>query len=276
MSTPADGMDLTFRDIEAGLVALMRQREECAEEYDRVRADTVSGGLEELALAALDQCDAAIAAYLKAEVAKVDGVAAFILSRRARAQMNSDEADRLDAIATADERAADLIEKMALRVMQETEQRTIEGARHTLKLKRNPPAVVIAQPELVPNSFSKVTVTMPSTVWNAFITATGMPISYWRPQITSAKVEPSKSAIAAALKARETCGECNGTKRVPQKLWRMDGDTITPASETEAATLREVLGDEAWVRCPRCNGEGTIAGSVPGCRMESAERLVIE
>ncbi len=250
-----DGQDLTFADLEFGLVALMRQREEYAEACERTRGAHIHDGREvddshDIALAALDQCDLAIAAYLQAEVQKVDGVAAFILSRRARAKMNKEECDRLYDYAEADERAAAYVEKMVLRVMQETEQRTIEGARHTLKLKLNPPAVVIAQPDIVPLNVQKFTLSMTYDEIRVLLDTS----ESTRKLACKAKREPSKSAIAAALKARVKCDECAGAVN------------LCPAGPSDAPMNV----------CPRCKGEGTIQGSVSGCRLESAERLVIE
>jgi len=249
-----DGLELTFRDLEFGLVDLMRQREECAAEYDRVRHDPeVQAGLEDIALAALDQCDLAIAAYLKACVAKVDGVAAFILKSEAAAETIEDEQERLEVLRIQHQDRADRVREMALRVIQEVnlelaakgkpEHRTIEGERHTLKLRRNPPAVVIAQPNLVPDNVQKFTLSMTYDEIRVLLdTSESTHKLAWK-----AKREPSKSAIAAALKARETCPECKGFGRSP-------------------------LSDDS---CQRCDGEGTIPGSVPGCRLESAERLEI-
>lgn len=236
--------DLTFRDVEMGLVDLIRQREEIAERCSFPASGPLFNDEQEAAAVdackELDACDEAIRAYLKAEVQKVDGVAAYILREEAAAATAKEEYERLLDRRDMHMARAKRVREMALQVMQDTEQRTIEGARHTLKLKKNPPAVVIAQPDLVPDSCNKVTVSMPAETWNAFIEATGMPLSYWRPLISGAKVEPSKSVIASALKA-QPCPECKGEELV----------------------------------CLRCNGTRTVKGSVPGCRIESKDRLEV-
>lgn len=176
----SDGvLDLTFRDIEQGLVDLVRQREECETPED------------------IDRCDLAITAYLKAEVAKVDGVAAFIQAEEAAASVAASEIERLEELRRKRLARAGRVRDMALRVMQETDQRVIEGQRHTLKVKRNPPAVEIAQPDLVPDNMRRYTLTLePNDMRVLFETSEST-----QKLAAKAKSEPSKSAIKAALAA---------------------------------------------------------------------------
>lgn len=208
--------ELTFKDIEFGLVELVMRREDAVAEYERIRAaELPPTPIEDEALAAIDQCDEAIAAYLKAEVQKVDGVAAYILREEAAAWVVEHEMGRLADRLKMHKARADRVREMALRVMQDTDQRTIEGARHALKVRKNPPAVVIAQPELVPDNMRRFTLTLnpEDFVYLRDLSARALTIL-----VDKSKSEPSKSAIAAALKG---------------------------------------------------------GGAVPGCRMQSAERLEV-
>lgn len=247
MSNPEDGMDLTFADIEPRLVELMADRAALIDEWESQPAEMLLADTGEF-VEALAFRNAAIAAYLKASVKKADGCAAMLLWMESRILAQQAEENRVYALRKSTEAERDFLEACVMEAMHSAGKRLVPGLRHTLKLNRNPPAVVIAQPELVPRTYHRVTVTMSACDWERIVVA----LPWVGKEIDGAmKSDIPKPPVAAVLKLREKCPECDGTKL-----------TVTEDAEV--------------VRCPRCEGKGTIPGAgVPGCRLESSDRLEV-
>jgi hypothetical protein len=187
-------MNLTLYNIETELLEVLQLRDEVASDPDMTPQEIAES------LKAIDQ---RIAEYVKAEVRKVDGVAAWIRECDARRKLMADEVDRLDRVRKAWEVRGDRIRQIVIAVMQETGQPKLQGATSVLRLQKNPPSVEVSQPGLVPAEYQRVTVTMPLHVWNSAIYTALMDTYADTALMDSVMVgqpEPAKLKIAAELK----------------------------------------------------------------------------
>jgi Siphovirus Gp157 len=197
-------MNLTLYNIEHELLEVLQLRDEVASDPDMTPQEIAES------LKAIDQH---IAEYVKAEVAKVDGMAAWIRECETRKMAIAEQIDRLERAEDAWGRRVDRLREMVVAVMQETGQTKLKGAFSTLRLQKNPPSVEISQPELVPAEYQRVTVTMPLHVWQRLrvVIVAGAIKEGWSGEMsdvytalmdsaTVGQSEPAKLKIAAELK----------------------------------------------------------------------------
>lgn len=126
---------------------------------------------EELATEGLSviEKDIEIREYISKEIRKVDGVAYYLKEFEARAAAAKEEAKRLKARADAWERRHERLEEMVKSVMLMSGKARLDGDANTLRLQRCPPSVEIAQPELVPSEYQRVTLKMPLIIWEMIL-----------------------------------------------------------------------------------------------------------
>jgi Siphovirus Gp157 len=190
--------NLTLYNIEHELLEVLQLRDEVASDPDMTPQEIADS------LQAIDQ---RISEYVKAEVRKVDGVAAWIRECDARQKLMADEVARLDRVRKAWEARGDRIRQIVIAVMQETGQPKLQGATSVLRLQKNPPSVEVSQPGLVPAEYQRVTVTMPLRVWHdvqkALMQDPNGRYGTWAALTDTVSVagpEPAKLKIAAELK----------------------------------------------------------------------------
>jgi hypothetical protein len=196
MTTSHSSPSLSLYQIEAELVQLVRYREEVA-------SDTEITPQEQQA--SLDAIDKQITAYVHREVAKVDGIAAYLRECETRAKVLRAEAQRLREQSDAWEDRGNRVEAVTLRVMQQTGATLLEGTNSTFKVKKNPPSVDVAQPELVPAPYLRVAVTMSEDLFaritsHLFGTDKGATLFAELIECKRSNPEPMKDAIKAELK----------------------------------------------------------------------------
>ena len=188
--------NLSLYKIETELLDLMRFREDVAQDTDLTPQEQT---------ASLEAIDKQITEYVHREVAKVDGIAAYLRECETRAAVLKTEAMRIKAQADAWTARHDRLEAVTLRVMQQTGATLLEGATSTFKVKKNPPSVDVAQPELVPAAYQRIRVTMSKHVWHRMIQALSRlaDTTVYADALTVAvsDSEPMKDAIKAELKA---------------------------------------------------------------------------
>lgn len=211
MTTP----NLTLYGIETQMLELMSYRDEVATDPDIMPAEQAE---------TLKAIDLQIAEYVKAEVQKVDGVAAMLREFDARAQALKEESQRVYDRAIAWQRRHDTLEvlvKGVLSLLPEGK-RKLEGKVSTLALRKSPASVEVPQPELLPAEYQRVKVTMTVGMWQrlkfALFHQTG-DITAIAVELMDCKVsepEPMKPEIAAELKAKRGVP---GARLVEDKCW---------------------------------------------------------
>lgn len=185
--------NLSLYQIETELLDLLRFREDTVTDADMTPAEQAE---------TLATVDRQIEEYIKREVKKADGIASYLRECETRAEALKAEAKRLKERADAWEQRHDRIKSGVLRVMQLMGFKKIEGQQSTLAIRKNPASVDIRQPELVPEVYQRVTVTLNASLWNQLCAA--------NPGLATATVnrEPSKSAIKEALKRGDGVPGC--------------------------------------------------------------------
>ena len=107
--------------------------------------------------------------YVAAEVQKVDNCAGFIRYAKDMGERIAAEEDRLAKARRAWERITDGVKAMVLGVMQQTQQRKLQGKFSRFRIQKNSQdAVVIDDPAKVPPEFLRVTVTTNLEAWLNF------------------------------------------------------------------------------------------------------------
>jgi len=187
MSTP----NLSLFQIETELLELLRFREDVVSDADMTSAEQADS---------LEGIDRQIDDYIRREVQKADGIAAYLRECEARAEALKDEAKRIKERADAWTARMDRIKAGVLRVMRLIGKTKIEGHKSTLAIRKNPPSVEIRQPDLVPDEYLRVTVTMPAETWKKILNHF--------PYLIGPVGEPSKTAIREALKRGEGVPGC--------------------------------------------------------------------
>jgi hypothetical protein len=230
---PSEKPNLTLYGIETQLLELLNFRESIEADPDMTPQEQQES---------LKACDESIAEYIRAEVKKCDGIARYLREFEARADTLKEEAARCTAMAKNWQKRYDSLEAMVIDIMQATKQTRIDGRHSVLQLKKNPPSVEVAQPELVPHEYQRVTITMTKTEWLMILRALPIAERLAMPQ-TRGDYEPMKDEIKKRLK--EECGVCHGQGVVP-----------SPAK-----------GDPTMFHCESCNGTGRAG--VPGCRLRT-------
>jgi len=197
MQTFHSEQNLSLYRIETELLDLMRFRESVAEDAEMTPDEQK---------ASLDAIDNQITIYVTREVAKVDGIAAYLRECKTRAAVLNAEAMRILDQATAWAARGDRLQAVTLRVMQQTGATQLDGANSTFKVKKNPPSVDVAQPELVPPEYVKFSITMTLALSKRLVehlrkSEEGGRILGEFELTKRTATEPIKSQIASELKA---------------------------------------------------------------------------
>lgn len=173
--------------------------------------------------------------YLAAEVAKVDGVRAFVRHCEAMAAEADKEAKATAQRAKIWQNRADRVKGFAMAAMQEAGKTKLEGAAGSLSIQANGglQALTITDPALVPDEYKTFTLEMAHAEWKVL-----KPICD-RHRIGPARAVVSNKLVRAALEA--DCEHCNSR-----------GELSMPDAEL--------------ITCAACDGTGQ--GFVPGARLE--------
>jgi len=248
--------DLTLYGIETSIVELLAFRDEIEADPDMTPAEISES---------LKACDEQIQAVLGRELQKVDGVAHVLMEMEARAEVAKKERDRLNERARTWQKRHDWLEGRVIEALQFRLQATgakkLEGETSTLSLRKNPPSVEIRQPLLLPDDYTKHTLTVPHKLMESILDALEMyEAEAYKDFIgINSKQEPMKSEILAELKRSEPCDRCDCT------------GLVTVARELQ------LPGDKPVEKCTACGGTGKVRGAVPGCELISdCVRLVVE
>lgn len=249
--------ELTLLGINLEFLKLIEYREDASVNPDLSEQDRTE---------VLAKCDEEFRLLVLREVKKADGVSYNLTEFRRRVGRCSEkgwnedgpidlEIRRLKALKAQWLARHNSLEDATIRALQFIEQaegrNRVEGECSTLALKKCPPSVEVAQPELLPSEFKRVSVTFRHSVWcrilklieaerdaDLFVEAT-----------FSRSEEPMKAEIGKVLKSKEPCAECAGLGSYP--------------GMTE---------DE---HCDACGGTGKVPVAVPGCRL-IADRVRLE
>lgn len=228
--------------IEAELLQLMQLREETAADADMTPAEIAES------MKAIDQ---AIEEYVKREVQKADGIAAYLRECEARAETLAKEAKRLMATAAAWDKRRELVENVTRAAMQSMGKKLIEGGNSTLKLAKNPASVEVVQPDLVPDDYMRIKVTMTRALRGRILArlfGDKASVSLFQElmECSASDPEPMKTLIKEELK--QPCPNCKGQ-------WD------------------QMKGQSTASVCGVCGGSGILG--VPGCRLVN-DRMRLE
>jgi len=188
--------NLTLYGIETQLLELLNFRDAVSDDPD-LRPDEQAESLK-----AIDQ---QIQAYVTAEVKKADGIAGYLREFETRAEALKQEAKRCSQMAKDWETRRDKLESMVIGVMRIAGVTRIDGRHSVLQLKRNPPSVEVAQPELVPENLRRITVTLSEAMWMK-LSEHIQPEEY--DQVAEGNPEPMKGEISKRLKSGDGVPGC--------------------------------------------------------------------
>lgn len=195
--------DLSLYGIETQLLELMNFRDDVLSDPDMTPQEQKDS---------LDAIDKQVQEYITAEVKKCDGIARYLREFGARAATLKEEAKRCSEMAKAWEKRHDSLESMVISIMEQTGQKRIDGKHSVLSLRKNPPSVEVAQPDMVPGEYKRVTVTMPESLWNQVGQSLLLKdVRVAAALIDSAKVgapEPMKQKIGEELKVGGSVPGC--------------------------------------------------------------------
>lgn len=150
-------LSVTFYDIESGLSQLALRRDELREQVtDPMHTDAERISL----LEEINGIELAIAAYAQAEPRKVDSITDLIRQEEALAEAPAKRLKQLAELVDAHKRRAAWLRGLLLSGMQVAGKTEISGINSRVRIQKNPAAVEIVQPHLVPAEFQKFTVTM--------------------------------------------------------------------------------------------------------------------
>lgn len=119
MTQNSPSEELTLFDIESGISGLVNERDECETDAER------------------EQVDQAIAAYIAAEITKVDGIRSYMLHCQIMSAAAQEEAERQRVRAKQWEARAANLKAMCLRVLQSAGKKKVEGRTGALMVKGN-------------------------------------------------------------------------------------------------------------------------------------------
>ena len=166
--------------------------------------------------------DARIETYIKAELRKVDGIAKMLKEFEARALAAKEEAQRISRIADLWEARRERLKAITTETMIAAGKTELHGAVETLSLRKCPPSVEIAQPELVPGEYLRVELSMTMDIFRLIESALAQG---WKDSSVLAEFRASsnparppremKREIATALKGG---GGVPGCRLVEDKL----------------------------------------------------------
>ena len=194
MSAP----NLSLYKIETELLDLMRFRESVADDPD-MTPDEITASLEAI--------DRQITEYVTREVAKVDGIAAYLRECHARHDVLKAEAQRLQLQADAWAERGERLYAVTLQVMQQTGATLLEGANSTFKVRKNPPSVdPNIQMDILPTPYQRLTVKLNRSLWERVLAylmtnEKGAPLFRELIEINVGNPEPMKDAIKSELRA---------------------------------------------------------------------------
>lgn len=103
------------------------------------------------------ELEARIAAYVGAEIQKIDNIASVLASLEHVEHNAQAEIERLRARQQAAQRAAERLKAYLLRVLRQRDGRPLKGTNVTLSVRRTEALTIIA-PELVPEKFKRTTI----------------------------------------------------------------------------------------------------------------------
>lgn len=157
---------LSLFQIESKIRGLVEQRcdaQERLDELEHAHSAAPNEAIGEAIHAVRDEitvADGLIRAYIGKEVQKVDSIAHVLLDLEGRRFLHAQEASRLKMLADGEEATIKRIKEMVLLVMDKFGVPKLEGALHDLKAQGNGgvQALTIAQPDMVPLEFKRVTV----------------------------------------------------------------------------------------------------------------------
>lgn len=185
-------MSMTLWNIEQGLADLFEQREELA----------AIEGAESVYYVDLAAVDLAIAAYMKAEVQKVDGVRSWWKHLEMMRDAARDEADTMHDRAQAFDRQLTVLKSAILVTLEEMEfragkPRKLEGKTGSISLVGNGGRrpVVITDEALVPDEYQTVTVKMKASSYRTLL------VEHPTLEIFASKPEPNLTLIYNALES---------------------------------------------------------------------------
>jgi Siphovirus Gp157 len=239
MSTPT----LSLYKIDVDLLALIHLREDLATDPEMTPEEIK---------ASTEAIDNQIAVYLPQALAnRSDEVANIIRQFEAMDEADAKEMARIRERRQQRTEAREYLERRVLDLMTRADTKRIDGQHVTLFRKKNPASVDVAQPDLVPDPYKRVTVKLSAELWQkitARIFGTDKSESLYNEVLESAVVsqgEPMLTKIKEELK--QACPKCNGA----------------------------VSRDANALPCDLCGGSGK--NSVPGCRLrEDSQRLEIK
>lgn len=184
--------NLSLYRIETELLELLQFREDTALDQ------TITPAERDETLKATDQ---RIAEYVSQRVPKVDNIAGMLREFDRRADLEDEEIARLQARKRKWQAWHDRLEEYTIRAMQIAGKKEIDGAHNTLKLRKNPASVEIAQEALIPREYIRSKVTIKADLWDRLVRQ--------HPElIGSAHEEPAKSEIREALKRGDGVPGC--------------------------------------------------------------------
>ncbi len=189
---------MSLYELAATLQQMVAMKESVSEDPDLAPADRD---------ASLEAIDAEIKRYVETEIPRRgDGCAAYLREQDRRVELLDEEIKRLKLRKEAEQKRHDNLERIIIGVMETIGQKRIEGLSNTLSIQNNPPAVEIAQPELIPDDYQRVKVTMSLLEYDClnqfFQTFEGDHAKTLLAAVSDvSKPEPMKAEIAKALKA---------------------------------------------------------------------------
>lgn len=212
---------LSLFQIVSELHGLIEQRWDAMERMAAMSPDVLTASPEigeEIAA-----CDMLIKQYLHGHlVNKTDGCSFAIKEYDARADAKAKAAAELKASAERDAETAKRIKAMVLEVMQEFGEKKLPGRLFTITRQGNggQQALTIAQPDLVPEAFERVTIKCSAVIWRLI---SGYLLQYWgdhfdmtfedvraRLQVDR---EPDPNAIRTALESQQGVPGCRLEER---------------------------------------------------------------
>ena len=216
----------TLFSIEAELLGLLDQREDAEQRHSEAKDMRLILEIEQ----ELKVIEGLIRDYVKAEVRKVDGCAFAIKEFEARAAARSQEAERMKASADRDAETAKRIKAMVLEVMQEFDEKKLPGRLFTISRQGNGgvQALTIAQPDLIPLEFKRVTVELRADVCREFVDKFAgkyriLEIVHPDKEDIREVLETSQKQRQAILKAAEVSGVSITDERVARDLSALPG-----------------------------------------------------
>lgn len=238
---------LSLWNIEQGLADLFEQREHALQELSAPE-------LSDLLMPELERLDLAIAAYMKAEVQKVDGVRGWWKHLEMMRDAAKDEARTMQDRAQAFDRQLTVLKSAILVTLEEMQWRAgkprkLEGKTGSISLVGNGgrQPVVITNETLIPDEYRTVSVKMNAELWRKVCAAL--------PDLAGlqeCKKDPNLTAIYNAL--QEPCGPCDGSGATPEDRDGIDSNNVP-------ITLRSYRLDLPCEACGGCGKQG-VPGAV--------------